>query len=64
MRELVERYFDACKPWRCQRDRSCFTEDAVHYFPPGMYGGAFRGGRAVGERWGPGAPESRIEVGP
>ena len=25
--------------------------DAVHYFPPGMYGGAFIGGRTIGERW-------------
>jgi ketosteroid isomerase-like protein len=51
MRKLVERYFEACNHGDVAAIAACFTEDAIHYFPPGMYGGAFRGGRAIGERW-------------
>ncbi len=51
MRDLVVRYFDACNHGDVDAIASCFTPEAIHYFPPGMYGGAFRGGRAVGERW-------------
>ena len=51
MRALIERYFDACNHGDIDAIASCFTPDAIHYFPPGMYGGAFRGGRAIGERW-------------
>ncbi len=51
MRSLIERYFEACNHGDVEAIASCFTPGAVHYFPPGMYGGAFRGGRAIGERW-------------
>lgn len=27
------------------------TADAVHYFPPDMYDGPWRGGRYIAERW-------------
>jgi ketosteroid isomerase-like protein len=51
MRNLVVRYFDACNNGDVDAIAACFTPEAIHYFPPGMYGGAFRGGRAIGERW-------------
>lgn len=51
LHDLVVRYFEACNHGDADAIAACFTPDAVHYFPPGMYGGAFRGGRAVGERW-------------
>jgi hypothetical protein len=54
-REQMERtmrdYFDACNRGDVEEIASYFTEDAVHYFPPGMYEGPFVGGRTIGERW-------------
>jgi len=32
-------------------ESTCLTPEAVDYFPPGMYGGAFRGARQIGDRW-------------
>lgn len=51
MHALVVRYFEACNHGDVDAIAACFVPDAVHYFPPGMYGGAFRGARAIGERW-------------
>jgi methyltransferase len=51
MEALIRRYFDACNAGNVDAIAACFTPDAVHYFPPGMYGGPFRGARAIGERW-------------
>jgi methyltransferase len=51
MRELITRYFDACNAADSGGIARCFVADAVHYFPPGMYGGAWRGARLIGERW-------------
>ena len=51
MYELVMRYFEGCNAGDAAAIAACLTPDAIHYFPPGMYGGAFRGGRAVGDRW-------------
>ncbi len=48
---LIRRYFDACNAADVDGQIACFTPDAVHYFPPGMYGGPFRGARAIAERW-------------
>ena len=43
MRELITRYFDACNAADSGGIARCFAPEAVHYFPPGMYGGAWRG---------------------
>ena len=51
MRELITRYFDACNAADSGGIARCFVAAAVHYFPPGMYGGAWRGARLIGERW-------------
>jgi len=51
MRELITRYFGACNAGDSDGIARCFVPDAVHYFPPGMYGGAWRGARLIGERW-------------
>ncbi|WP_218156454.1 nuclear transport factor 2 family protein [Halogeometricum rufum] len=44
-------YFEACNAGDVEAVASYFTDDAVHYFPPGMYRGPFEGGRTIGERW-------------
>lgn len=51
MEEAIEGYFDACNAGDPDRVASYFTEDGVHYFPPGMYMGPFRGAKTIGERW-------------
>lgn len=51
MEALVRRYFDGCNEADVQKMVACFVPDAVHYFPPGMYGGPFVGARTIAERW-------------
>lgn len=48
---LIRTYFDGCNEADIEKIAACFTADGVHYFPPSMYGGAWRGNRQIGERW-------------
>jgi methyltransferase len=48
---LIRRYFDGCNAADEQAIIDCFVPEAVHYFPPGMYGGAFRGAAEIAARW-------------
>lgn len=48
LRPLIERYYAACNDADADRLRSCFTDDAVHYFtrlPP------VRGADALAQTW-------------
>lgn len=51
MDRLIRTYFDGCNEADIAKMMSCFTADAVHYFPPGMYEGPFRGARTIAEKW-------------
>src|SRR5579883_508300 len=51
MEQTVRRYFDACNAADPEGIVACLVEDAVHYFPPGMYDGPFRGARTIAGRW-------------
>jgi len=51
MEQRMREYFDACNRGDVEAVASHFTDDAVHYFPPGMYEGPFVGGRTIGEKW-------------
>lgn len=51
MEKTIRAYFDACNAADPEAIASFFVPDAVHYFPPGMYQGPFRGARTIGERW-------------
>jgi hypothetical protein len=51
MERLIREYFDGCNKADVGKVMSCFTPDAVHYFPPGMYDGPFRGARKIAEKW-------------
>lgn len=51
MAALIHRYFDGCNRADIPLMTSCFIPDAVHYFPPGMYGGPFVGAQMIAERW-------------
>lgn len=51
MERRIRDYMEGC----CEADEdkiaSCLTSDCVHYFPPGMYGGAWHGARHIAQRW-------------
>ncbi|HEX3812257.1 MAG TPA: nuclear transport factor 2 family protein [Mycobacteriales bacterium] len=51
MERLIRTYFDGCNEADAEKIAACFVEDAVHYFPPGMYGGPFVGAKAIAESW-------------
>jgi ketosteroid isomerase-like protein len=50
--QLVRRYFDGCNEADADKIRTCFAEDAVHYFPGGAPQGTFVGAWAIAEGWG------------
>jgi hypothetical protein len=51
MDRLIRVYFDGCNAADVGAISACFTPDAVHYFPPGMYEGPFQGARKIAEKW-------------
>ncbi len=51
MEWLIRTYFDACNDADVDAIAACFEPDAVHYFPPGMYEGPFRGATTIAEKW-------------
>ena len=51
MERTMRDYFAACNEGDVDEIASHFVDDGVHYFPPGMYGGPFVGGKTIGERW-------------
>jgi len=51
MEGWIRAYFDACNSGDVERIAAHFEPDGVHYFPPGMYEGPFRGARTIAERW-------------
>ena len=51
MDTFIRDYFAACNAGDAEKIATYFEPDGVHYFPPGMYGGAFRGAKTIGERW-------------
>jgi len=48
---LIRRYFDACNQADYNALVSCFTEDAVHYFPPGLPEVPWRSADAIAKKW-------------
>lgn len=51
MEAHVRDYFTACNSGDPERVAACFEPEGVHDFPPGMYGGPFRGALEIGRRW-------------
>lgn len=51
MVRMVRDYMDACTAGDGQAIAKFFEPDAVHYFPPGMYGGPFRGADTIAAKW-------------
>lgn len=51
MEAHIRDYFSACNSGDPERIAAYFEPEGVHYFPPGMYGGPFRGALEIGKRW-------------
>lgn len=51
MERIMRDYMAACTRGAADEIEEYFEPDAVHYFPPGMYEGPFRGARTIAERW-------------
>jgi hypothetical protein len=51
MEASIRAYFDACNSGDIDRIAAFFEPAAVHYFPPGMYGGPFRGAHTIARKW-------------
>ena len=51
MEEVIRGYFDACNTGDADAVAKFFAPGAVHYFPPDMYEGPFRGGDTIGAKW-------------
>lgn len=51
METRIRRYFDDCNAGDIERIAAHFEPQAVHYFPPGMYEGPFRGARTIAAKW-------------
>jgi hypothetical protein len=51
MEKRIRDYFEACNSGDPARIAAHFEPDAVHYFPPGMYEGPFRGAAKIAEKW-------------
>lgn len=51
MEMLIRTYFEGCNEANEKKMQACFTDEAVHYFPPGMYGGTWRGAEAISRGW-------------
>jgi hypothetical protein len=51
MAAWIRAYFEACNSGDIERIASYFEPDAVHFFPPGMYGGPFRGAYTIAQKW-------------
>lgn len=51
MEATIRRYFDACNAADFDALVSCFTPDAVHYFPHGLPDVPWRGAEAIARGW-------------
>ncbi|WP_092202036.1 nuclear transport factor 2 family protein [Blastococcus tunisiensis] len=47
----VRNYMDACTSGDAAAVAAHMSRDAVHYFPPDMYDGPWRGNEYIAERW-------------
>jgi methyltransferase len=51
MERMIRTYFDGCNEADMAKITACFVPGAVHYFPPGMYGGPFVGADTIATSW-------------
>ena len=51
MERCLRAYYAVCNEANAEKTPSCFVPDAVHYFPPGTYGGPCQGAAEIARRW-------------
>ena len=51
MEDRMRSYFDACNTGDADAVAAHFVDDAVHYLPPGMEDGPYRGATTIGDHW-------------
>ena len=64
MEALIRRYFDGCNEADVEKMTSCFTPDAVHYFPPDMYDGPWVGAETIARKWQAACRQDRLVLDP
>ncbi|WP_417447287.1 nuclear transport factor 2 family protein [Kangiella sp.] len=48
---IIEKYFEGCNEANHDKMTSCFTPDAVHYFPAGLPDVPWRGADTIATKW-------------
>jgi len=51
MERVIRRYYDGCNAADVAKMESCFTPDAVHYFPPGLPDIPWRSAATIAHQW-------------
>ena len=51
MEKTIRKYFEGCNESSYDKMVSCFIPDAVHYFPPDMYDGPWKGASKIANGW-------------
>jgi len=51
MKKIMQIYFEGCNEANAKKMISCFTPDAIHYFPPDMYDGPWKGAKRIAKGW-------------
>lgn len=64
MTAWINDYFAACNSGDVDRIAAYFEPDGVHYFPPGMYAGPFRGAHDISDEagWMPESSDQALGV--
>ena len=49
--QIIKTYFEGCNEANFNKMVACFNPSAIHYFPPDMYDGPWRGADTIANRW-------------
>jgi len=49
--QIIKTYFEGCNEANFDKMVACFNPSAIHYFPPDMYDGPWRGADTIANRW-------------
>ena len=49
--QIIKTYFEGCNEANFDKMVACFNPSAIHYFPPDMYDGPWRGADTIANHW-------------
>ena len=49
--QIIKTYFEGCNEANFDKMVACFLPSAIHYFPPDMYDGPWRGADTIANHW-------------